>query len=75
MLPSSWHFSWGDGMEETQGCPGCGKPTVGSPTEEGFKWAFCADCLSKREAEHRDTLRGSSVDEAHRQREEKEQPG
>ena len=62
-------------MVKKHGCPGCGKPTEGSPTEEGFKWAFCADCQLKQDVEHRDTLRGSSVDKAHRQREEKEQAG
>ena len=59
-------------MEETHGCPGCGKPTMGSPTEEGFKWAFCADCQLKQDLEHRDTLRNSSVDKAQSQGEKKE---
>ena len=62
-------------MEKTHGCPGCGKPTAGSPTEEGFRWEFCDDCLSERETEHSDALRGSSIDKALRQREKKEQPG
>lgn len=33
-------------MKKT-GCPRCGKPTSGTPTEEGFKWAYCNDCLAE----------------------------
>ena len=28
-------------------CPECGKPTEGSWSEGGIKWAVCEDCLEK----------------------------
>ena len=33
------------------GCPHCGKPTSGTPTDKGFRWAVCDGCHSKMEAE------------------------
>ena len=42
----------GESMEKQKaGCPRCGKPTAGSPTEKGFRWAYCDDCLKKMEGE------------------------
>lgn len=43
-------------------CPRCGRPTTGTPTEGGLRWALCWDCMEadtaairhEREAERRD---------------------
>ena len=52
-------------MEKQHGCPSCGKLTAGSPTEEGFRWAICDDCLSEQGAAESNAASGSSIDGTH----------
>ena len=33
--------------KKKHGCPYCGKPTSGTPTDKGFLWAVCKGCQTK----------------------------
>jgi hypothetical protein len=46
--------SRGTGRWLTWPCPRCGRPTTGSYSEGGTRWALCADCLDaeRREPDH-----------------------
>lgn len=32
-------------------CPRCGKPTTGTYSEGGIKWAICEDCMQREKAD------------------------
>jgi hypothetical protein len=39
-------------------CPRCGRPTTGTYTEGGARWALCADCLEAELPTRREPDRG-----------------
>lgn len=44
------------------GCPCCGKPTAGMPTDQGFIWATCETCLERRSTSEGRELADTNTD-------------